>query len=178
MEIITIILLGISLSLDAFTLSLAYGLLNIPKKNIILTSISVGIFHFIMTTLGHNLGDLINKIVKINSKYVLILVLIIILIEMIKSLNEEFEEHNLNLINIIIFSLLVSFDSFSLGIGLIYITNKIILSAIIFTFLSATFTFLGFLLGKYLNKSIGKKVKIIGIILIFILLMYFICKPY
>ena len=111
MEIITIILLGISLSLDAFTLSLAYGLLNIPKKNIILTSISVGIFHFIMTTLGHNLGDLINKIVKINSKYVLILVLIIILIEMIKSLNEEFEEHNLNLINIIIFSLLVSFDS-------------------------------------------------------------------
>lgn len=36
MEIITLIIIGLSLSIDAFSLSLAYGLLNIPKKTIYL----------------------------------------------------------------------------------------------------------------------------------------------
>lgn len=51
---------------------------------------------------------------------------------MIKSLNEETKEHKLNLLNILLFSLLVSIDSFTLGIGINYITNKIYLSSLIF----------------------------------------------
>lgn len=177
MEIITLILIGLSLSIDAFTLSLAYGLLNIPKKTILLTSFSVGIFHFFMPLLGVILGDLITKILYIDTKYILIVVLLLILIEMIKSLKEnEVKEFKLSILNIIIFSLLVSFDSFSLGIGLDYITSTPIIASIIFSTLSCTFTCLGFLLGKYLSQKETMLTKVFGIILLIIIIVYFFIK--
>lgn len=176
MEIITLIIIGLSLSIDAFTLSLAYGLLNISKRKIFITSLSVGIFHFIMPLFGLAIGHILTDMIHVNSKYILITVLIIILIEMIKSLNETSTEHNLSLINIIIFSSLVSFDSFSIGIGLEFITDKIFLGSIVFSILSFTFTYLGFKLGKYLSQKADKYAKIIGIIMLFVTIIYFIIK--
>jgi len=176
LNIITLIIIGLSLSMDAFTLSLAYGLINIPKKTIITTSISVGIFHFIMPILGSLIGHVLTDMIHVNSKYILITVLLIILIEMIKSLKEHNEESNLSLINIIIFSFLVSFDSFSIGIGLEYITNNILLGSTIFSILSSLFTYLGFKLGKYLSEKTEKYAKITGIILITFTCIYFILK--
>lgn len=174
MNILTLIIIGLSLSMDAFTLSLAYGLINIPKKTIIITSITVGIFHFIMPLLGSCIGHILTDIIHVNHKYILITVLLIILIEMIKSLKEERDEYNLSLINIIIFSFLVSLDSFSLGIGIEYITNNIFVSAGIFSLLSCIFTYSGFKLGKYLSRKAEKYAKIIGIILISFTCLYFI----
>ncbi len=176
MEIITLIIIGLSLSIDAFSLSLAYGLLNIPKKTIISTSITVGIFHFIMPILGMLLGNIITDTLNLDSKYILLTILILILIEMIKSLKEENKEHELNIINILIFAFLVSFDSFTLGIGIKYITSNIFLASIIFMILSSLFTFLGFILGKYLTKKATYKIKLIGIILLLGVIMYFLCK--
>ena len=176
MEIITLIIIGLSLSIDAFSLSLAYGLLNIPKKNIISTSITVGIFHFIMPILGMLLGNIITDTLNLDSKYILLTILILILIEMIKSLKEENKEHELNIINILIFAFLVSFDSFTLGIGIKYITSNIFIASIIFMILSSLFTFLGFILGKYLTKKATYKIKLIGIILLLGVIMYFLCK--
>lgn len=176
MEIITLIIIGLSLSIDAFSLSLAYGLLNIPKKTIISTSITVGIFHFIMPILGMLLGNIITDTLNLDSKYILLTILILILIEMIKSLKEENKEHELNIINILIFAFLVSFDSFTLGIGIKYITSNIFLASIVFMILSSLFTFLGFILGKYLTKKATYKIKLIGIILLLGVIMYFLCK--
>lgn len=176
MEIITLIIIGLSLSIDAFSLSLAYGLLNIPKKTIISTSITVGIFHFIMPILGMLLGNIITDTLNLDSKYILLTILILILIEMIKSLKEENKEHELNIINMLIFAFLVSFDSFTLGIGIKYITSNIFFASIIFMILSSLFTFLGFILGKYLTKKATYKIKLIGIILLLGVIMYFLCK--
>lgn len=176
MEIFKIITLGITLSLDAFSLSLAYGLLKVRKKETILTSLTVGIFHFIMPLLGNKIDLIINNYVNINSKILLIFVLSFILIETIKSIKEETKEYSLNIINIIIFSFLVSLDSFSIGLGLNYITNKILLSSIIFMILSSIFTFLGFNLGKYINKKTKTYSKIISIIILITFIVYLICK--
>lgn len=163
--------------MDAFTLSLTYGLLSIPKKRVLLVSLSVGIFHFIMPLLGMQVGNVISMIINTNFKIILILVLVIILIESIKSLRDEEEkEYNLNFINIIIFSLLVSFDSFSVGIGLKYVTDNIYLGSLIFTILSSMFTYLGFTLGRILKKKAAKNSKLLGIILLSITIVYFICK--
>lgn len=176
MNIITLIIIGLSLSIDAFTLSLAYGLINVPKKTILGTSLSVGIFHFVMPLLGLSIGHILTSMIKVNPKYIMITVLIIILIEMIKSLKETTEEYDLNIINIIIFSFLVSFDSFTIGIGLEFITNKIFLGSIIFSILSFTFTYLGFKLGKYLSEQAGTCAKVMGIILLIFTCIYFIFK--
>jgi len=174
--IITLIFIGLSLSVDAFTLSLAYGLLNISKRKILITSLTVGMFHFIMPFLGNLLSILLGRIIDIDFKYVLIVVLILILIETIKSLKEEKEEYNLNIINIILFAFFVSFDSFTVGLGLNYITDNVLLGMVTFSILSFTFTYTGFILGKYLSEKTGFLAKIIGIIILLITIVYFMCK--
>ena len=55
--------------MDAFSLSLAYGTINLRKKEIILLSLIVGIYHFIMPILGMNVGIYISKFININSIY-------------------------------------------------------------------------------------------------------------
>ena len=49
---IIIFLIAISLSMDAFSLSLAYGIEGINPKNKIMLSFVVGIYHFIMPLIG------------------------------------------------------------------------------------------------------------------------------
>lgn len=176
MELITLIIIGLSLSIDAFTLSLAYGLININKKTIIATSITVGVFHFFMPILGMLLGDIINEYLNIDRKYILTVILIFIIIEMIKSLKDTKEEHKLDIINIIIFSLLVSIDSFSLGIGIKYITDNILLASTTFSILSGFSAFLGFILGKYITSKDTYHIKIGGIILLLSVIVYILCK--
>ena len=58
----TILLIGISLSMDAFSLSLIYGMNNLNNKQKLSLSIIVGIYHFIMPLIGLQFGHLINKI--------------------------------------------------------------------------------------------------------------------
>ena len=176
LQILTLIIIGLSLSVDAFTLSLAYGLLNISKGKIYLTSLLVGFFHFLMPILGDSLGNIIRKYISFESKHILIIVLSLILVEMIKSLKEEKKEYNLSVLNILVFALLVSMDSFSLGIGINYITSNIFLASGIFSFLSGLFTFLGFKLGKYLSIKAEKQAKYIGITILFTVIIYFLCK--
>lgn len=176
LEQLTIILIAISLSIDAFTLSVAYGLLNIKKKKIIITSITVGIFHFFMPLIGLIIGNFITNKYMLDSKFILIVTLIIILIEMIKSYNEEIIEKDLSLIETITFSFLVSIDSLLIGAGITYITSNIILSCIYFSIFSFLFTLGGFLLGKYITQKSKQNAKIISIIIIFTLIIYFLCK--
>ncbi|MEG2457616.1 MAG: manganese efflux pump [Bacilli bacterium] len=176
MEIITLILIGISLSLDAFSLSIAYGLIDIKKTQIIQTSISVGIFHFFMPLLGMYLGSFIFKYINIDSKYILIIILSLVVLEMIKSLYDKEKAYEMNILNIIIFSFLVSIDSFSVGIGINYITSFPIIASLIFSFFSFFFTLLGFTLGKYLSEVAGIISKKIGIVILIILIIYFVFK--
>lgn len=177
MEYITITLLALSLSLDAFTLAVAYGLLNLKKDKIIITSLLVGLFHFFMPLIGIEIGHFLLARIPFNTNLLMVIILILIGIEMIKSLNEEeLKEQDLNLSKSLLFAFLVSLDSLLVGFGLSIITDKILLSGIVFALFSTIFTLSGFFLGKYITKKSKKNAKIIGIVIIFTLIIYFLCK--
>ena len=57
MSIPVIFMLAVGLSMDAFSLSLIYGTLELSKKRCRQMSIIVGIFHFIMPILGYQIGE-------------------------------------------------------------------------------------------------------------------------
>ena len=173
MKIITLFLIGISLSIDAFTMSLAYGLIGIKRKNMFMSSLIVGLFHFFMPLLGNLIGSKLLNSFKINPKYLIIVIIILLIIEMIKSLNEEEKQLNMNLLGMISFAFLVSLDSFTVGIGINYIIDTPIYASIIFALISFSFTLLGFILGKYVSLKFEKISKYIGIFILTILLIYF-----
>jgi len=159
----TILLIGISLSMDTFSLSLCYGTLNISKTKRILLSTIVGIFHFFMPLLGLTIGNMIINKIIIDGKYIVLIILSLIGIDMILSSFKDEEKKVLTSIwGITLFAFSVSIDSFSTGLGLNLITNNILGAVIIFSLTSAIFTYLGVKLGTKLNEKFGKISNIIG----------------
>lgn len=173
MEIFVLIIIGISLSMDAFSLSLLYGTV-IKKKNIKFLSIIVGIYHFIMPLLGMFVGKKIISLLPISTNMVVFIVLFLIGVEMIvESFKEEKELKTLNLLEMLLFGFAVSIDSFSLGLGLRAIYDNPYIAALIFSLSSMIFTFFGLKLGKFINKKIGSISTLIGgITLIIVGIMY------
>lgn len=174
MSIITIIIIAVSLSMDAFSLSLAYGTLNLKKEYIKRQSLIVGTYHFFMPLLGLKIGKIILNLIKIKPDIIVFIVLLFIGIEMItETVKKEEEVKIMTLKEQILFGLAVSIDSFSVGIGLEAITTNYILSVSIFSLSSYIFTYIGLILGKKINNIIGKISTLIGgIILILIALIY------
>ena len=169
-EILNILLIGIALSMDTFSLSLGVGTYNLEKKKCVQLSLLVGIMHFIMPLLGNIIGLGIINLLNLASNIILGSVLIILGINLaIHYFKDETAEINLNLLGIIIFALSVSIDSFSVGLGINDITDNYFLASIIFALCSASFTYLGIIIGKYSNKIIGKYAIILGILLLLFL---------
>lgn len=173
MSILTIIILAVSLSLDAFSMSLAYGLMNFSNKKILLVSLLVGIFHFFMPILGSIIGEQLLHFIHIDPKYIITIIFSLIIIEMIKSLKGEELETKLGIKEAILFAFAVSLDSFSVGIGLAFLGSNIIFCCISFTISSFLFTLVGFKLGKFISDKIGKISKVIAIIFLIALVIWF-----
>ena len=67
-ETIIYFFIGLSLSIDAFSLSLSIGTLNLNKKQVAKLPIFIGIFHFFMPFIGILIGKSIatKLIIKVN----------------------------------------------------------------------------------------------------------------
>ena len=68
----------------------------------------------------------------------------------------------MNFLELLAFGLAVSIDSFSVGIGLKAITSSYILSSLIFSLSSFTFTYLGLRIGGKAHELLGQFATLIG----------------
>ncbi len=176
-EYITIIIIAIALSMDAFSLSISIGTMNISKKTMLTTSLFVGIFHYIMPMFGIFFGKFILSVLNINSSYLIIICLIIIIILMFKELFENNEkEINFSFLSIIFFCFSVSIDSFTIGIGLNSITNNNFIAPLIFSIVSFSFTIIGLNMGKIAKKYLGKASILLSIFFLIFLVIVYLCK--
>ncbi len=168
--IILIFLIAISLSMDAFFLSLAYGSLSLNKKIMYILSSVVGLYHFLMPIFGILFGELL----QIKSNYIVSIIFFIIGINMILEVRKEKDIKPLSLFYMLLFGFSVSIDSFTIGIGLSKIMEFTFLCPIMFSLVSFIFTYIGLLLGKKINELIGNISVILGGITIIILGVYYI----
>jgi len=163
MNIILIFFIAVSLSMDAFSLSLAYGTINLRKKEISLLSIIVGIYHFFMPIIGMLIGSYITKFIQIGEDIIVLVIFSLIGINMIMESKKEQEKVKcMKLGEMVLFGFAVSIDSFSVGIGLNNISNNFIMCSSIFSIVSFIFTYLGLKLGKKLNSLIGRVATLLG----------------
>ena len=162
--------IGISLSMDAFTLSLSIGTTSPKKKNQLLLSILVGSFHFFMPIIGNKIGNIFQYKFFSYSNYITVFILSILLIEMTLP-KEEKKTIFLNTLTSFIIALTVSLDSLTVGIAFGINKENNIIAPIIFSILSSIFTYVGLLIGKKLEKKYQKKAKIFGDVLMFIVIL-------
>ena len=174
MNLFIILVIAISLSMDAFSLSLAYGTLDIDKKNMYTLSIIVAIYHFFMPLIGYFIGSNFIKFLPVASNFVVFIILTLIGLEMIIDTIRKAEELKvMKIYSMIIFGLTVSIDSFSVGLGLDTISKNILLSSLIFSITSFVFTITGLFIGKKINQIFGRISTLIGgCVLILIAIFY------
>ena len=171
--IITCFLIAISLSMDAFSLALLYGLYGINVRDKFLLSVIVGMFHFFMPLLGLGFGSVIMNYFIFDLDLMVGIIFLIIGIEMLISIKREEELKVLiGIFSFLLFGLSVSIDSFTTGIGLVVISNNYVLVALLFMIVSGIFTYMGLSFGNRLNEKGGKYSTIIGGILMCILALY------
>lgn len=166
---IELVLIGISLSIDAFSLSFSIGLNNSNFNKYKKYALIVGIYHFLMPLFGYMFKNIVNSILFIPSKILFITIILFIIIGIIID-----KKDNIKVINPYIFGFTVSIDSFSIGIALS--KNTILLGSIMFSVISSIFTFYGFNLSSKLKHNLNGKSKIISVIILLIILLYNILK--
>lgn len=171
----TCFLIGISLSMDAFSLALIYGTYGLSKKNEIILSIIVGLFHFIMPLIGLSFGNMVIRYFMFNVNLVVGIIFGIIGIEMvISSIKEEEVKILISLIGFLFFGLSVSIDSLTTGIGLSAISKNYLGVASMFMIVSGLFTYMGLRLGNKLSDKFGKYATISGGIMMILLAIHYI----
>ena len=138
--------------MDALSVTIAYGINKIKLRKVLLFSILIGLFHFFMPIIGSTIGLKIQKIIpSINN--IVGLVFLALAFQMFLTRNDSTEIKKLDLLSIIIVALSVSIDSFTIGVSLGILNEKIITPAIIFALVSSIISFIGLIVG---NKKIRK----------------------
>ena len=174
MHFLIILTIAVSLSMDAFSLSLAYGTLGLSKQEMVKLSSIVGVYHFFMPLLGLNFGKLFLHLIPLDPDIIVFVVLFFVGMEMIiETLKKETVTKKNSFIELLVFGLAVSIDSFSVGIGLNSISGHYIICSLIFSLSSFLFTFTGLKLGKKINQIIGKISTVAGGITLIILGMIY-----
>lgn len=167
MEFVSIILLAFSLSMDAFSLALAYGTLGLSNIFSFKISSSVGVFHFFMPLLGMSVKYYLMEYSSMSFDFITFIIYFYLGINFLLESREKRKVSKMcSMKDIFLFSLAVSLDSFSVGLAQLNLT---IISPITFAIFSFFFTLIGLKLGKKLNSMFGKTAVIIGGIFFLIL---------
>lgn len=166
-DLISVFMTAVGLSMDAFSLAILYGTLNFTKRKTLTLSSSVGVFHFFMPLLGNLIGLLILSVLPIRPNVLVGIIFLIISIQMLVSTSKEEEIIDLKgIFAIILFAFTVSIDSFSVGIGLSALSNNKIMVVSIFSIVSFLFTFIGLTIGSSLTERFGKISTMMGSIVL------------
>lgn len=173
---LSIFLIGVALSMDAFSIALSIGTTHLSKNRFILIPTVVSIMHFVMPLIGLFLGNQILSVININPKIIMTIILLYLAFLMYKDRNNDKVPKINSLLSIFLYAISVSLDSFSVGIGLKALTDKILIPPIIFSLCAGTITYMGLILGKYSQKVWKEKASLIGIILLISISIVNICK--
>ena len=93
---LSIFLIGIALSMDAYSVALSIGTTNLKKNRYYIIPITVSIMHFIMPLIGYYLGNIITSLININPKIIMTIILIYLAYLMYKEKKESKELNSID----------------------------------------------------------------------------------
>jgi putative Mn2+ efflux pump MntP len=175
---LSIFLIGLALSMDAFSIAISIGISKIEAYKLILIPVVVGVMHFIMPLIGAFLGDQIFNLININPKFVVSIILFYLAILMFLDRKNEKSSKISSVLSIFLFAFSVSIDSFSVGIGLSGLTDNYFLAFLTFAICSSCITYMGLILGKYSVKILKEKAVYLGVAILIILAIVNMCQVF
>lgn len=162
-------LLALSLSTDAFFLSLSLSTSEIAKKEEQLLCILIGLFHFVMSFLGNIIGHTISKKIMMNTNIISAMIFLFLALETLLNNNKKNKINKLSFLISIIIAVTVSLDSFNTGVALGIGKGPILIASTMFMIISSVITLVGFYIGNKANEKYEKIGKLLGTILLLLI---------
>lgn len=173
MNILDIILIGISLSMDAFAVSICKGMSFTKKsyKKAIIIGLYFGIFQAIMPIIGYLIGYRFHDLIENVDHWLAFFLLLFIGLKMIKSaiLDEQSLDNKVDFKSMIGLAIATSIDALVIGITLSFLNVDLIVSITYIGIITFTLSYLGVMLGSKVGERFGIKSQIFGGIILIII---------
>ena len=166
MNILEIILIGFSLSMDAFTVSITRSLKEEKSNNKLIMSISFGLFQMIMPIIGFLIGKSFYKEIIKWGNWISCIILVTIGFLMIKDSKKENEIEPFSFKILWILSLATSIDALSVGVTFTFVKYSIMITSSIIGIITFMNSYIGCMIGKKIESKIHNKSQILGGILL------------
>jgi manganese efflux pump family protein len=167
----TLLALAVALGTDAFSLSIGLGMAGINRRNTIILSITVLIFHILMPLLGVWAGEIFGSLLGKTANLIGALVLIGLGLKMIKDSFSSEEEENPQILlantkGLVLIAGSVSLDALSVGFSLGTQNVNLAVASLTIGLVAGLMTAAGLVFGRAIGGWIGDKAKIIGAVIL------------
>ncbi len=174
--LVTSVLIGIGLAMDCFAVSLAIGAAHhtARMKTALIIAAFFGFFQFGMALVGWVLGAGFTGIIAAYGHWIAFLLLALIggkmIWESVTGAEEEAAAHTaLTLGSVTLLAIATSIDSLAAGISFAVLGYVPLVPAIIIGMVSWIFAFAGVLSGKSLERFLGRRVEVLGGVILFLI---------
>lgn len=167
MDLYSIVLIAVGLAMDVFSVATITGLVleRVSLSQVSKMSLSFGSFHVIMPIIGWFMGSTIVRLIADYDHWVAFLLLALVGGRMIYGAITERKTERPNMIsgiNLLLFSVAVSIDALAVGLTF-YLENVALFPPVLIIGLTASaFTLIGLVVGSRTGRLFGKRVEIIG----------------
>lgn len=174
MGLIEIFLIALSLSMDAFAVSICKGMFTNDMKNKagLIIGLYFGFFQAVMPLIGYFLGKGFSNIIGKVDHFIVFILLLSIGLNMIKdSLSNEKDQINskTNIKEMIPLSVATSIDALAIGISFAFLKVNIISSVLIIGIICFFLSFIGVIIGNKFGSLYEKKAGVVGGLILIII---------
>lgn len=167
MSFLTLMVLAVALGTDAFSLCVGIGLAGVNRRQIMLISVTVLIFHIIMPLAGWVVGEFAGSLLGRAAAITGSLLLVYLGVRMVWSTWRNGGESNPSVIRfstwgLILLGASVSMDALSVGFTLGTRQVNLLLAAGIIGIVAGAMTAGGLVFGRFLGSWVGEKAQFLG----------------
>ena len=167
MELLSVFLIALALSMDSFSVCVAKGFTqkNLKYSQIFYYGITFGLFHLFLPLLGFLAGKTITSLVSSFAPYVAFILLLIIGINMIREgLADENEDvmDEFSFKELFILAIATSIDAFAVGVSFALLNTNIVIAAIVTSVVVFLLSIIGLLIGRKIGDFFDEKLMIVG----------------
>lgn len=165
MDIFSLILLALGLSMDAFATSLTDGMCEhkITIGKTLFIALTFGVFQAVMPLIGYFLGSTFSEAVSAFDHYIALILLAAIGVSMIvESFSKEKDQCPTSVKMILIQGVATSIDALASGVGLALVNVNIFLACLFIGVITFALCVLGVRIGRSAGKLLRNKAQFAG----------------
>ena len=163
-----ILLLALALSADAFSVGLCVGLTYYSRRQVFRLAYHFGLFQAVMPTIGWAVGSVAHGYVERVDHWIALGLLAIVGGRMIHGALGEADDKPSSRKDptsgwsLVMLSVATSIDALAVGLTLAMLGTTILVPAVVIGLITAAFTTVGVLLGRRIGSAWGKRVEVLG----------------